>query len=61
MKRERRLGVVVGIVAILLSILIFIIPFAFIVLTASKTAAESAELAFTWPSPFVLMDNIRVC
>jgi raffinose/stachyose/melibiose transport system permease protein len=59
MKRERRLGVVIGIVAILLSIVIFIIPFAFILLTASKTAAEASELTFTLPSPFVLMDNIE--
>jgi raffinose/stachyose/melibiose transport system permease protein len=59
MTRERRLGVVGGIVAILLSIVIFLIPFAFIVLTASKTAAEASELAFTWPSRFVLMDNIQ--
>ena len=59
MTRQRRLGVVVGIVAVLLSIVIFIIPFAFILLTASKTAAEASELAFTWPSPFVLMDNIE--
>ncbi len=48
-----------GIVAILLSIVIFLIPFAFILLTASKTAAEASELAFTLPSPFVLMDNIE--
>jgi raffinose/stachyose/melibiose transport system permease protein len=59
MKRQRRLGWVVGIVAILLSIVIFIIPFAFILLTASKTAAEASELTFTLPSPFVLMDNIQ--
>ena len=59
MKRERTLSWVAGIVAILLSIVIFIIPFAFILLTASKTAAEAAELAFTLPSPFVLMDNIQ--
>ena len=59
MKRERTLGRVVGIVAILLSIVIFLIPFAFILLTASKTAAEASELNFTLPSPFVLLDNIQ--
>ena len=51
----------VGIVAILASIVIFLIPFSFILLTASKTAAEASELAFTLPSPFVLRDNIRPC
>ena len=59
MKRERTLGRVVGIVAVLLSIVIFLIPFAFILLTASKTAAEASELTFTLPRPFVLMDNIQ--
>jgi len=59
MKRERTLGRVVGTVAILLSIVIFLIPFAFILLTASKTAAEASELTFTLPRPFVLMDNIQ--
>ena len=59
MKRERRLGIVVGIVAILASIVIFIIPFLFILLTASKTAQDASELAFTLPSPFVLMDNVQ--
>jgi raffinose/stachyose/melibiose transport system permease protein len=59
MKRERTIGVVVGIVAILLSIVVFLVPFAFILLTASKTAAEASELGFTLPSPFVLMDNVQ--
>jgi len=59
MKRARTLSWVAGIVAILLSIVIFLVPFAFILLTASKTAAEASELAFTLPSPFVLMDNIQ--
>ena len=59
MKRERTLRWVGGLIAILLSIVIFLIPFAFIFLTASKTAAEASELTFTLPSPFVLMDNIQ--
>ena len=59
MKRERTLSWVAGIVAILLSIVVFLVPFAFILLTASKTAAEASELALTLPSPFVLMDNIQ--
>jgi raffinose/stachyose/melibiose transport system permease protein len=59
MRRQRTLGRVIGIVAILLSIVIFLIPFAFIFLTASKTAGDASELTFTLPSPFVLMDNIQ--
>jgi raffinose/stachyose/melibiose transport system permease protein len=59
MKRARTLRWVGGIIAVLLSIVIFLVPFAFILLTASKTAAEASELTFTLPSPFVLMDNIE--
>jgi raffinose/stachyose/melibiose transport system permease protein len=59
MKRERTLRWVGGIIAVLASIVIFLVPFAFIVLTASKTAADASELTFTLPSPFVLLDNIE--
>ena len=44
----RTLRWVVGIVAVLLSVVIFLIPFAFILLTASKTAAEASAAR---PSP----------
>ena len=38
---------------------VFLIPFAFIFLTASKTSAEAALFKFNWPSQFQLVDNIR--
>lgn len=47
-----------GIVAIIVSIVVFLIPFAFIVLTAFKTQQESALLEFTWPTEFVFFDNL---
>ena len=47
-----------GSVAILVAILVFIVPFAFIVFTAGKTQAESSFLEFTWPTEWVLFDNI---
>lgn len=47
-----------GSVAILLTVVVFIVPFAFIVLTAGKTQAEAAALQFTWPTEWVLWDNI---
>jgi raffinose/stachyose/melibiose transport system permease protein len=47
-----------GVVAILLSIVVFIIPFVFILLTASKNQAEAALLQFSWPAQFALWDNI---
>ena len=58
MKQEKRRAWIVGIIAIAVSIVIFLIPFAFIVLTASKTVAESADLAFSLPTEFALFQNI---
>jgi raffinose/stachyose/melibiose transport system permease protein len=39
--------------------ILFIVPFAFIVLMASKTSQEASLFQFTWPSHFQLFDNIR--
>ena len=47
-----------GSVAILVAVLVFIVPFAFIVFTAGKTQAESSFLKFSWPTEWVLFDNI---
>lgn len=48
-----------GIVAIVASAAIFLVPFLFIFLTASKTGPEASELAFSWPSEWVLVQNIQ--
>ncbi len=48
-----------GIVAIALSGLIFLLPFVFILLTASKPLAESNLLEFSWPSEFLLWENLK--
>ncbi len=39
--------------------IVFLVPFAFIILTASKTPAEAALFKFTWPNKFQLIENIR--
>ncbi|MGW6276474.1 carbohydrate ABC transporter permease [Kribbella sp. NPDC055071] len=44
-------------VAILASIVVFIIPFAFIVLTAVKDRTQSADLDFSWPHQFRIVQN----
>jgi len=59
MKRERRLGWVIGVVAVIASVVIFLIPFAFILVTAAKTTQEAANLDFTWPTTWQLWDNIK--
>jgi raffinose/stachyose/melibiose transport system permease protein len=47
-----------GSVAILVTVVVFIVPFVFIVFTAGKTQAEASALQFTWPTDWVLWDNI---
>ncbi|HVK36596.1 MAG TPA: carbohydrate ABC transporter permease [Microlunatus sp.] len=59
MKRRRILGVVIGVVAVIASVVIFLIPFAFILVTAAKTTQESANLDFSWPTTWQLWDNIK--
>ena len=59
MKRARIRGWIIGIVAIIASVVIFLIPFAFIVLTASKSIQEAANLDFTLPTTWQLWDNIK--
>lgn len=48
-----------GIVAIFASAVIFLVPFLFIFLTASKTSPDSADLGFSWPKQFALFQNLR--
>lgn len=38
--------------------IVFLVPFAFIVLMASKSPQEAAQFAFTWPSEFLLFQNM---
>ena len=52
-------GVVTGSVAIVLSAVFFLVPFAFIFVTASKSVTESALLDFSWPKHFMLLENFR--
>ncbi|MFM5905297.1 MAG: carbohydrate ABC transporter permease [Micrococcales bacterium] len=47
-----------GGIALLAAIVVFVIPFAFIVVTASKTADEALALQFTWPTKWVIWKNI---
>jgi raffinose/stachyose/melibiose transport system permease protein len=44
-------------VAVLLSIVVFVVPFAFILLTAVKDQQQSSLLDFSWPHQFQLVRN----
>jgi len=46
-----------SVVAILVSIVVFIIPFVFMVLTAVKDRQQAADLDFSWPHQFQFVQN----
>lgn len=48
----------VGTIAIVVSVVVFLVPFAFILVTAAKTAPEASMLAFSWPTEWKLWDNV---
>jgi raffinose/stachyose/melibiose transport system permease protein len=52
-------GVLVGSGAILVTAVFFLVPFAFILVTASKSVTESSLLTFSWPQHFVLFENLK--
>ena len=58
MKATKLYGRLGGVIAILVSIVVFIMPFVFVFLTASKTEREANSLEFSWPTESVLLDNI---
>jgi raffinose/stachyose/melibiose transport system permease protein len=46
-------------VAIVISVIFFLVPFAFIALMATKDATDSAKVDFSLPHHFMLFDNLR--
>lgn len=48
----------VGLLAIAVSGILFLVPFAFIVLTALKSRTEASLLRFSWPSEFHFVENL---
>jgi len=55
----RRAGVVPGIVAIVVSAVVFLVPFGFLVMQSLKTREEANLFSLSWPQQVVLLDNIR--
>lgn len=52
-------GLWVDAVSLIIIGVVFIVPFIFILLTASKTRQDAALFRFSWPSEFQLVQNIR--
>jgi len=55
--RRRAKNRVLSLVAILLSVIVFVVPFAFILLTAVKDRQQSSLLDFSWPTHFQPVQN----
>jgi raffinose/stachyose/melibiose transport system permease protein len=51
-------GTAIGSASIVVTFVLFIIPFLFIISIASKTVREAADLRFSVPTRFVLLDNL---
>lgn len=49
---------VVGVAAIAVAVIVFLVPFGFVILTASKTRDDAAALDYTWPQQFAFFENI---
>jgi raffinose/stachyose/melibiose transport system permease protein len=57
-KRQRIRKWTVGIVAIAVSVGVFLVPFAFVVLQASKTSTEASDQAFSLPTQWQFFENL---
>lgn len=58
MKQARIRSWSVGVVAILVSVVVFIVPLVFVVLQAAKSPDDASTLAFSWPKEWHFFDNL---
>ena len=54
---SRSMRVIVGIISVLLSTLIFWVPFYFVIINSFKTNADSAEMNMNWPKTLDIISN----
>jgi len=55
--RRPRKNYLLSIVAIVLSVIVFVVPFVFVLLTAIKDQQQASLLDFSWPHQFRLVQN----
>ena len=58
MKRERSIAWTKGVIAIIVSSVVFLVPFIFVILQASKTPAQASNLTFSWPTHWQFFENL---
>lgn len=52
-------SIITEVVAVLLSIVIFGIPFYFVIINSFKSRADASNLSMAWPTSFHIMDNYK--
>ncbi|WP_082099616.1 carbohydrate ABC transporter permease [Demequina maris] len=57
-KLNRTYSRIGGLAGIIVTAVVFLVPFAFIFVTASKTRAEAALLEFSWPTEWAFVENL---
>jgi len=58
-RKPRRRNVALSVIAIVVSVGIFIVPFLFMTVMAGKTRQEASELSFSWPSQLQFVENFK--
>ncbi|MGN6761755.1 MAG: carbohydrate ABC transporter permease [Leifsonia sp.] len=58
MNAARTRSWIVGGLAIFVSIVVFLVPLAFVVLQAAKSPDDASSLAFSWPKQWMFFDNL---
>jgi len=58
-RKPRRRNVALSVIAIVVSVIIFIVPFLFMTVMAGKTRQEASELSFSWPSQLRFVENFK--
>lgn len=57
MTRQQSRAWISGIIAIVVTTVVFVVPFLFVLLQAAKTPAEASNLSFSWPTDFQFAQN----
>ncbi|GAB2572626.1 carbohydrate ABC transporter permease [Gracilibacillus alcaliphilus] len=57
-QRKHVVQILAEVIAVFICILVFIVPFYFIIVTAMKTGPEAAQLSLAWPAESQLWQNI---
>jgi raffinose/stachyose/melibiose transport system permease protein len=57
-KRQRTRAWIVGVIAIIVSALVFLVPLVFVILQASKSPEDASSLGFTWPKEWQFFPNL---